>query len=359
MVVIIPAYQPDQKLTGVVQALIGQTDFPIVIVNDGSNESCLPVFEELKQFARVTVLTHEVNRGKGAAMKTAFKYVYENMPEQDGVVTVDADGQHLPADIKRVAEAFMQKPEALVLGGRKFTGNVPLRSRFGNSVTRFVFRISTGVAVYDTQTGLRAFSLKRIPEMLELKGDRYEYEISQLLYCTKKQIPIEEVTIETVYIEDNASTHFSAFRDGWRIYKIILAFVSSSIISFIFEWLLTLGLMRLVTGPWLASRGLSDAWMIFLTSILLRTLVARILSSILNYQLNKRVAFESKAKGSFYKYAITACGIYVLYLGLMFLFEKLLGLPEWVSIIFSQVISYPLSFIIQRKFVFKESGKAE
>ena len=341
MVVIIPAYQPDEKLLGVVRDLLAQTDFPIVVVNDGSAEGCLPVFEALKQTERVTVLTHEVNRGKGAAMKTAFSYVYENMPGENGVVTVDADGQHLPVDVKRVAEAFAQDPSSLVLGGRRFTGNVPLRSRMGNAITRFVFRISTGVGVYDTQTGLRAFSVSRIPEMLALKGDRYEYEISQLLYCTKENIPIKEVTIETVYIEDNASTHFHALRDGWRIYKIILAFVSSSIISFVFEFVLTL--------------LFND----FIGSLTLRTLLARVLSSILNYELNKRVAFESKAKGALQKYAVTAVGIYLLYLGLMFIFENLLHLPEWLSIIISQCISYPLSFVIQRKFVFKEKPKGK
>lgn len=340
MVVVIPAYQPDEKLTGVVRDLLSQTDFPIVIVNDGSNESCLPVFDALKQTERVTVLTHEVNRGKGAAMKTAFSYIYENMPSEDGVVTVDADGQHLPVDVKRVSEAFSADPSALVLGGRRFTGNVPLRSRMGNAITRFVFRISTGVAVYDTQTGLRAFAVSRIPEMLALEGDRYEFEISQLLYCTKENIPIKEVTIETVYIEDNASTHFHALRDGWRIYKIILAFVSSSLISFVFEFLLTL-----LFGK-------------FIGSLTFRTLLARVLSSILNYQLNKRVAFESNAKGAFKKYAVTAVAIYLLYLGLMFVFEELLHVPEWLSIILSQCISYPLSFIIQRKFVFKENRKA-
>lgn len=341
MVVVIPAYQPDQKLTGVVRDLLAKTDYSIVVVNDGSRESCLPVFEELKALERVTVLTHEVNRGKGAALKTAFKYVYENMPGEEGVVTADADGQHLPADIVRVVEAFRQNPKALVLGGRRFTGNVPFRSRAGNAITRFVFRISTGVAVYDTQTGLRAFAVSRVPEMLTLQGDRYEYEISQLLYCTKKDIPIEEVTIETVYIEDNASTHFNAFRDGWRIYKIILAFVSSSIISFLFEFVLTLVLDN------------------FIKSLTALTLTARVLSSILNYELNKRVAFESDARHSFGKYVLTAAGIYLLYLGLMFVFQKVLGLPLWLSIIISQCISYPLSFVIQRKFVFKESGKAE
>ncbi len=233
MMIVIPAYQPDEKLTGVVDILIAKTNFPIVIVDDGSRADCRPLFDTLSEKEQVTVLHHEVNRGKGAALKTAFQYVYDNFPEEEGVITVDADGQHLPADVLRVADAFRSHRNALVTGSRRFTGKVPFKSRAGNAITRFVFAISTGVKVYDTQTGLRAFSRDNIPRMLTLKGDRYEYEISQLLYCCREMIPIVEVPIETVYIEDNASSHFRALRDGWRIYKMILMFVSSSLLSFL------------------------------------------------------------------------------------------------------------------------------
>ena len=77
MMIVIPAYQPDEKLAGVVDALIQKTVFPIVIVDDGSREDCQPLFAALAEKDRVTVLHHEVNRGKGAAMKTAFQYVYK------------------------------------------------------------------------------------------------------------------------------------------------------------------------------------------------------------------------------------------------------------------------------------------
>ena len=158
MMIVIPAYQPDEKLAGVVDALIQKTDFPIVIVDDGSREDCQPLFAALAEKDRVTVLHHEVNRGKGAAMKTAFQYVYDHCPDEEGVITVDADGQHLPDDVLRVADTFRSNRNALVTGSRRFTGNVPFKSRAGNAITRFVFAISTGVKVYDTQTGLRAFS---------------------------------------------------------------------------------------------------------------------------------------------------------------------------------------------------------
>ena len=193
MIIVIPAYQPDEKLTGVVDTLISKTNFPIVIVDDGSQADCQPLFAALSEKDQVTVLHHEVNRGKGAAMKTAFQYVYDYCPDAEGVITVDADGQHLPDDVLRVAETFRAHRDALVTGSRRFTGNVPFKSRAGNAITRFVFAISTGVKLYDTQTGLRAFSRENIPRMISLKGDRYEYEISQLLYCCRELIPIVEV----------------------------------------------------------------------------------------------------------------------------------------------------------------------
>ena len=271
MMIVIPAYQPDEKLTDVVDTLIAKTKFPIVVVDDGSREDCQPLFSALAEREQVTVLHHEVNRGKGAAMKTAFQYIYDHCPEAEGVITVDADGQHLPDDVLRVAETFHAHRDALVTGSRRFTGKVPFKSRAGNAITRFVFAISTGVKVYDTQTGLRAFSRENIPRMLSLKGDRYEYEISQLLYCCREMIPVVEVPIETVYIEDNASSHFRALRDGWRIYKMILMFVSSSLLSFLLEYILFL-LLTWLTRNWALT-----------SSMFFSTAISRVLSSIFNY----------------------------------------------------------------------------
>ena len=343
MMIVIPAYQPDEKLTGVVDALIERTNFPIVIVDDGSRDDCQPLFADLDRREQVTVLHHEVNRGKGAAMKTAFQYIYDHCPDAEGVITVDADGQHLPDDVLRVAEAFRSHQDALVTGSRRFTGNVPFKSRAGNAITRFVFAISTGVKVYDTQTGLRAFSRDNIPRMLALKGDRYEYEISQLLYCCREMIPIVEVPIETVYIEDNASSHFRALRDSWRIYKMILMFVSSSFLSFLFEYILFLLL------TWL-----TKSWSI---SLLFATAVSRILSSILNYSLNKRLVFESDNRTSFLRYVVLAVFIFGVHFGLLYLFTTICGIPKWIAYIIVQLIVYPMSFVLQRKFVFVKDKK--
>ena len=178
---------------------------------------------------------------------------------------MDADGQHLPADIDAVCRAWRQNPEALVLGSRRFTGKVPLRSRFGNAITRFIFRVATGVAVYDTQTGLRAFSVSRIPMMLEMQGERYEYEINVLLYATRRKIPIQEVEIATVYLDGNQTSHFNPLRDAWRIYKMILLFAASSLVAAGVDYGLVLLFSYLVAAGILAANygllALLESWM--------------------------------------------------------------------------------------------------
>ncbi|MDP3446555.1 MAG: glycosyltransferase family 2 protein, partial [Eubacteriales bacterium] len=123
MVVIIPAYQPDEKLYRLVLELHEKTTFDLLIVNDGSDASKRHLFDSLEPYAKI--IHHSANRGKGAALKTALTYIYDQYPADEGVVTIDADGQHLPDDIIRVCQAWEAAPEKLVLGSRQFTGDVP------------------------------------------------------------------------------------------------------------------------------------------------------------------------------------------------------------------------------------------
>lgn len=333
MIVMIPAYQPDEKLLKLVQELKEKTEYPIVIVDDGSRADCQPLFDALE--AQATVLHHEVNRGKGAAIKTALGYIQQNFPADEGVITVDADGQHLVKDIIRVTEDWQQNRSALVLGSRRFTGKVPFKSRAGNAITRFVFRISTGVPVFDTQTGLRAFAVSRIPMMLDMRGDRYEYEINVLLYATRHRVPIREVWIDTVYIEDNASSHFHPVRDAWRIYKMILLFVASSFASFLID---VFGFKLL--------RVLFPAW-----GQLFAEIAARVVSSLFNYFFNKEFVFEGKGRDSIVRYYVLAAGILALDYGILSLLT-VIGVPELLAKILAGAICYPISFYLQRRFVF-------
>ena len=170
--IVIPAYQPDNKLIKLIEKIHEKSDFRILVIDDGSSSKCQNIFDKAEQYA--TVLRHQVNQGKGQALKTAFTYIRQQN-SYGTVVTADADGQHKIWDILRTANKASENPNKLILGVRAFTGKVPLRSRFGNSLTKALFKIQTGVEVADTQTGLRAFTTNLIPFMLKIEGQRYEY----------------------------------------------------------------------------------------------------------------------------------------------------------------------------------------
>ena len=297
-------------------------------------------------------------------MKTGFEYIRSVAGENDGIVTVDADGQHLPADVMRTVEAWEASPAALVLGGRRFTGKVPLRSRMGNSITRGVFAVTTGVRVYDTQTGLRAFAVKYADEMIEIKGERYDYEINQLLYATKHNIPVVETPIETVYSEGNRSSHFRGFADSWLIYKMIFVFMLSSFSCFIIDYSLLLILAAVFKALPSAYEASANEWRlpIFGRGVdthLLALIIARAVSSFCNYLLNRKVVFKSKSSSSILRYYAVIIFLLLLNYGLLSLVSTSNGLPLWIAQLVVQACIYPLSFVLQRKFVFPTKERAK
>jgi dolichol-phosphate mannosyltransferase len=214
IVVVIPAYEPSETLIRLVRAL--RSNFRhIVVVDDGSAPSCA-VFPALRDIGGITLLRHETNRGKGAALKTAFAHVLAHIPEAVGVVTADADGQHVLEDIRKVAAEASRHPDRLTLGVRSFSGDIPFRSRFGNIWTRIEFRLLTGVSVQDTQTGLRGIPASWLPDLLAIEGDRYEYEIRMLVYGSRAKRKPAGIPISTVYLDGNSASHFRPFKDTLR-----------------------------------------------------------------------------------------------------------------------------------------------
>ncbi|MFS0777499.1 glycosyltransferase family 2 protein [Neobacillus sp. 3P2-tot-E-2] len=156
MIVIIPAYQPDEKMLRLIDEIQKNSNYSILVVNDGSTESCRPIFSQAKMKGSM-VLSHESNQGKGAALKTAFSNIGNHHPDEDGVVCADCDGQHSWEDIQRIAEAIPSHQQTILLGSREFVGSVPLKSLIGNTVTRKIFSFVSGYKINDTQTGLRGF----------------------------------------------------------------------------------------------------------------------------------------------------------------------------------------------------------
>ncbi len=223
-VLLVPAHQPDERLPALLSAVARlDPSIDLVVVDDGSAPT--PVFDACRALGAV-VLHHGVNRGKGAALRTGLAHVLLVSPAA-AVVTADADGQHLPEDVVRVAG---RAPDGLVLGVRSFDGDdVPLRSRVGNRVSAVLLRAATGRALADTQTGLRGFPPGLLPWLLTVPGDRFEYELRMLLEAARRRTPVEQLPVATVYLEGNASSHFSPVRDSLRVYRPLATFLLSSL----------------------------------------------------------------------------------------------------------------------------------
>lgn len=214
-IVLIPAYNPDNELLRLVEEL-HKNNLKIVVVNDGSNTKCDEIFSKATEYA--TVISHEKNRGKGAALKTGIAYIKENCVGEGYFITADADGQHLISDILKVREKMEQNCK-IVLTTRKFKGDIPFRSRFGNTLSRVVFTMLTGRYFSDNQSGLRGFSTDQCDWLLKVEGDFYDYEMNVLYHAVKQRIPIKTFNIKAVYIDGNKSSNFNPIKDTIKIYK--------------------------------------------------------------------------------------------------------------------------------------------
>ncbi len=219
-VILIPAYKPDEKLIDTLQKLSAY-DYTLMVVDDGSGSDYDSVFIEASQYARV--IRYAVNRGKGGALKQGMRCMKKCFPYAEYFITADADGQHKPEDILKVCD-YLQENGGFVIGSREFVGDVPLRSRFGNTVTRGVYRLVSGVGVHDTQTGLRGFECSMIDWLLDIPGTRYEYEMNVLMTAARDGIDIGEVFIATVYENNNEGSHFRPIQDSVKIYREIFKF---------------------------------------------------------------------------------------------------------------------------------------
>jgi glycosyltransferase involved in cell wall biosynthesis len=215
-IALIPAFEPGASLSGVAAKLVG-SGFSVVIVDDGSGPDYAGRFQEARIFA--DVVSYMPNQGKGHAIKAGLEYIAANCARGSVIVTVDSDGQHTAEDADAVAARAAMEPDALTLGVRSFGDGTPARSAFGNSVTRTVYRLVTGVSVSDTQTGLRAFGVGLIPVFHEIAGERYEYEMNALIACPALGIAIREVPIRTIYMDNNSGSHFHTIRDSALVYS--------------------------------------------------------------------------------------------------------------------------------------------
>jgi len=228
--VLIPAYKPGIGLVDLVKQL-SQSDIDrVVIVDDGSGDPYQDIFSQVRLIPGVDLLIHPLNQGKGAALKTGFTHIL-SLDEYSCVVTADADGQHAAKDILAVAATAKQNPDALIIGSRRFDKDVPLRSMFGNTVTRWVLRLFFSVKLWDTQSGLRGIPRSLLPALIEIPYDHYELEAEMLMIAHRRRVSLLEIPIETIYIEDNRSSHFKPLLDSTRVYFVLFRYMLNSLVT--------------------------------------------------------------------------------------------------------------------------------
>ena len=345
--ILIPAYQPDERMVAFVRACV-DAGFEVTVINDGSTEG-LDCFEEAASFPGVTVEGYADNCGKGHALKTGLAAMRRR--GYTGVITADADGQHSVADIQKVAAALEARPDTLILGSRD-TEKMPPKSRTGNRMTRRLFGLLYGIRLSDTQTGLRGIPLTGTAAdgLLSLPGERYEYEM-EMLRESAKLFPggILEVPIETIYFENNSGTHFRPLRDGGRIYAVLLkslpVFLLSSLAAFGVDY------------------GFFNTFFYALSlGTIASTVLARLISATVNYTVNKYGVFRAdsgKTRYNLKNYALLAAAILAVNSALMYFFVNILGLPAFVMKILVESGLYIISFTVQQRLAAGKGGQKQ
>lgn len=273
---VIPAFEPGSGLVDIVKHLSQYPFHLIVVIDDGSGPAFQTIFDQVKAMPAVILLNHDVNCGKGAALKNAFRYIAEHDAEQTRcIITLDSDGQHGEKDILAIARQAKNDSDKIIMGVRAFADDVPLRSRFGNLLTRRVMRLVSQVDLTDTQTGLRCLPLEFAKATLAIEANRYEFELECILLAKSSKVPILQHPIETIYIDDNASSHFRPIFDSLRIYLVFVRYMMVSISSFLLD-------ISLFTGFYYLSG-----------QIIASTYAARLVSGSFNFYFNKHAVFRS------------------------------------------------------------------
>lgn len=354
--IVIPSYEPDDRLITLLKEFDAKGMGPVIIVNDGSDEKYDPIFDEARALIEKRggkFIAYRPNRGKGRALKTAFAYIAENMPDALGVVTADSDGQHSPDCITSIINKLIENPYSLVLGVRQFNKkNIPWKSWAGNTITVTVFSYVAGIKVSDTQTGLRGIPFAFMKELIDCKGERFEYEMQMLLECAKGY-SLVEVPIQTIYdSKENHQTHFNSVKDSIRIYKILakrfVKYVFASVSSFIIDILLFQLFVFILKDSFPA---------LYVT---LATVSARIISAVYNYLINYKFVFKSHASrgASLAKYALLAVIQMSLSAGIVSLIMHFFpGILETPVKIVVDMILFVLSYTVQQRFVFSNKSK--
>ncbi len=363
--IVIPVLEPDANLFGYICELVREGISKIIVVDDGSGEQFQSRFDEMKKIPECEIVVHDKNLGKGRALKDAITYYLQQGYDKNyqGVITVDGDGQHAVSDVLRISklmceesqgtipetseETRKKKEHALIMGEREFDQDVPFKSKAGNSITRRIFHLLYGIQLKDTQTGLRGIPNALLEEFSQIDGERYEYEMNMLITCSRQKIAIDSVTIQTIYFEENASSHFNPIKDSYKIYRLLLGNFVKYTFSSLSASIIDIGLFQLFV---LLFKGH------VLPYILLATILARVCSSMYNFMVNRKLVFQSeeslaRSAGKYY----LLCGIQMLVsASLVTALYWIFPLGETIEKIVVDTLLFFISYRVQKGLVFRK-----
>jgi glycosyltransferase involved in cell wall biosynthesis len=336
MIILIPAYEPDQQLPALIRSIRDVEPWAtVVVVDDGSGPEYKDVFDGVNALG-CHVVGYARNRGKGFALKTGFGFIADHLPGRN-VVCADSDGQHTIVDILRVAAAVQPGLPAMVLGTRNFTGTIPARSKLGNTATRLLFTLATGERISDTQTGLRGYPGAMLPWLRSVRGERYEYELNLLLEAKQSGYAISSVDIATVYLDHNSGSHFRPLADSIRIYAPLLKFLASSFAAFLVDTVVFL-LLTLITD-----------------SLLVAVVGARAVSSAVNFVVNRRMVFTHGRDRTVAAAGVRYFGLVLVLLaanyGLISILDAL-SMAALPAKVLAEIALLTVSYVVQQRFLF-------
>lgn len=348
---VMPALNPDEHMVTLVRELRELGFSHLILINDGSREDCYPYFRTCRNKYDCVVLNHPVNKGKGAALKYGFRYLLKKIPGLTGALTVDSDGQICPADIDKAAKMQDENPDKMVLGYREFSGdNVPFKSKLGNYTSIYAMGFLYGVYVNDAMTGLHGMSIGLIKNvLLHTKGDRFNFELNELVDCKKHNVPFLEFPIQTVYIDGNKASTYHPVKDTIRIFNQIYRNDLLIKLSWAGLDLLAFGLLRKILSP--AVRGRLGA---FSTLTVASALLSQLITVLYKYTVRALQGYERP------KLTAEMIGKYACLYGMRLLGSiaavDLIGTPGAHAVLKkagSDLTLYQLSYFLERKWIWK------
>jgi glycosyltransferase involved in cell wall biosynthesis len=214
--VVIPVYNHEHAIGAVVESVRTQ-GFPILLIDDGSNDECARELQRLERLPEVSLLTHSVNRGKGAAVCTGI--FAAQAQGYTHVVQIDADGQHTIADVRRFIDEARAHPHSVICGQPLFDASIPRARYYGRYLTHAMVWLETlSFEIVDSMCGFRVYPLRPTIALLQANsvGDRMDFDTEILVRLHWRDVPTRWLSTRVSYPLDGVS-HFRMFFDNVRM----------------------------------------------------------------------------------------------------------------------------------------------